>query len=602
MDSASTAISVPGKTKKRAFSEASSVDLDVVEISPPPVNRSAKSKDLKMKGVQNQEIIDVDMDENYGNIYPEGKTGNKYKGKRAARINTVGAHSTSNSGSVYGDLYSVKSSAPGSQNIVNLDDFESDLSYLDDNHPGVEAPVSWFPGPTQHRSTLAFAENSNESMLRIKPSDKEFLPILESSHSLWSVDPQRRKSTTSSSFMETLVHGVSQPHKKGPSSLWSAAENGQTNGWPFHNEAIFGDASIQGPHNPPDFTGQYYTATYGGTYFHSNTNKTVGDEGFASGPHMHTSNEAYSINANGFNLNSSVFPENSLKAGYEPYVQSFTIQNSTSALESPFGSSFRSHKIAADLGTRSGSSSKRKESATPKQVDEDNILKKFREFKKFDIVEDPSDNHYVNKKTPVKQPSSWSKKIQQEWKILEKDLPDTIFVRAYESRMDLLRAVIVGAEGTPYHDGLFFFDVFFPHNYPNVPPHVYYNSRGLRLNPNLYANGKVCLSLLNTWRGGQKERWIPKSSTMLQVLVSIQGLILNAKPYFNEPGWEHQSGTPGGEVKSQHYNETTFILSLKTMVFTLRKQPKVLLIYKYFCASFEYVVLWLANVSYCLLL
>ena len=36
--------------------------------------------------------------------------------------------------------------------------------------------------------------------------------------------------------------------------------------------------------------------------------------------------------------------------------------------------------------------------------------------------------------------------------------------------MDLLRAVIVGAEGTPYHDGLFFFDVFFPCGYPNVPP------------------------------------------------------------------------------------------------------------------------------------
>lgn len=49
-------------------------------------------------------------------------------------------------------------------------------------------------------------------------------------------------------------------------------------------------------------------------------------------------------------------------------------------------------------------------------------------------------------------------------------LADSIFVRVYESRMDLLRAVIVGAEGTPYHDGLFFFDVFFPTGYPKVPP------------------------------------------------------------------------------------------------------------------------------------
>lgn len=47
---------------------------------------------------------------------------------------------------------------------------------------------------------------------------------------------------------------------------------------------------------------------------------------------------------------------------------------------------------------------------------------------------------------------------------------DMIFVRVYESRMDLLRAVIKGAEGTPYHDGLFFFDVYFPKSYPHDPP------------------------------------------------------------------------------------------------------------------------------------
>jgi ubiquitin-conjugating enzyme E2 O len=49
-------------------------------------------------------------------------------------------------------------------------------------------------------------------------------------------------------------------------------------------------------------------------------------------------------------------------------------------------------------------------------------------------------------------------------------LTETIFVRVYETRMDILRAVIIGAEGTPYHDGLFFFDISFPSGYPNVPP------------------------------------------------------------------------------------------------------------------------------------
>ena len=45
----------------------------------------------------------------------------------------------------------------------------------------------------------------------------------------------------------------------------------------------------------------------------------------------------------------------------------------------------------------------------------------------------------------------------------------TIYVRVFEERMDLMRAAIVGASGTPYHDGLFFFDICFPPDYPNEP-------------------------------------------------------------------------------------------------------------------------------------
>ncbi|CAJ2659820.1 unnamed protein product [Trifolium pratense] len=206
---------------------------------------------------------------------------------------------------------------------------------------------------------------------------------------------------------------------------------------------------------------------------------------------------------------------------------------------------------------------------------ENETLKKLQSFKQFDTVVNTSDHHYVKNKSTIKQnPTSWAKKIQEEWKILEKHLPETIFVRVYESRMDLLRAVIIGSEGTPYQDGLFFFDVFFPGGYPNEPPHVHYHSRGLRLNPNLYSSGKVCLSLLNTWSGSKNEKWTPGVSTMLQVLVSIQGLILNAKPYFNEPGFANSRGTQNGEAQSLKYNENTFILSVRTMKYTMKNPPK----------------------------
>lgn len=47
---------------------------------------------------------------------------------------------------------------------------------------------------------------------------------------------------------------------------------------------------------------------------------------------------------------------------------------------------------------------------------------------------------------------------------------DAIYVRVFEDHMDLMRAVIVGASGTPYQDGLFFFDFHLPPAYPEVPP------------------------------------------------------------------------------------------------------------------------------------
>ncbi|KAA8526378.1 hypothetical protein F0562_008419 [Nyssa sinensis] len=206
---------------------------------------------------------------------------------------------------------------------------------------------------------------------------------------------------------------------------------------------------------------------------------------------------------------------------------------------------------------------------------EDEVMRKFENFKRFDTVDDFSDHHFNSVGFSGQQPlKNWAKKIQEEWKILEEDLPDTIYVRVYERRMDLLRAVIVGPTGTPYHDGLFVVDVLFPHTYPDVPPMVYYYSGGLRLNPNLYDCGKVCLSLLNTWTGKKNEMWMPKTSTMLQVLVSIQALILNAKPFFNEPGYEISYVGPEGERRSKAYNEDVFILSLKTMIYTLRRPPK----------------------------
>ncbi|KAF5177720.1 (E3-independent) E2 ubiquitin-conjugating enzyme [Thalictrum thalictroides] len=156
----------------------------------------------------------------------------------------------------------------------------------------------------------------------------------------------------------------------------------------------------------------------------------------------------------------------------------------------------------------------------------------MKEFKQFDSVTGASDHHYVTSNHKGKElRKDVTKRIQKEWKTLENNLPESIYVRIYEDRIDLLRAAIIGTPGTPYYNGLFFFDIFFPSDYPARPPTVYYHSFGMRLNPNMYANGYVCLSLLNTWSGKKEEKW-SSDSTILQVLLSLQALVLNRKPYF----------------------------------------------------------------------
>ncbi|CAN6356245.1 unnamed protein product [Urochloa humidicola] len=195
-------------------------------------------------------------------------------------------------------------------------------------------------------------------------------------------------------------------------------------------------------------------------------------------------------------------------------------------------------------------------------------------FKHFDVVQSPRDHHYLDSNEQGGcRGTKWLKRVQKEWKILETSLPDTIYVRGFEDRMDLLRAVMVGSSGTPYQDGLFFFDLQLPPSYPATPPLVMYHSFGLRANPNLYPSGTVCLSLLNTVGGKGSELWSPESSTLLQVVVSIQGLVLIAQPYYNEAGYTAQIGTPEGRRNEIPYCENTYLVNLHTMLHLIRQPP-----------------------------
>ena len=58
----------------------------------------------------------------------------------------------------------------------------------------------------------------------------------------------------------------------------------------------------------------------------------------------------------------------------------------------------------------------------------------------------------------------------------------------------LLKVLITGPSDTPYANGCFEFDVYFPQDYPNSPPLINLETTGnhtVRFNPNLYNDGKV---------------------------------------------------------------------------------------------------------------
>lgn len=110
-----------------------------------------------------------------------------------------------------------------------------------------------------------------------------------------------------------------------------------------------------------------------------------------------------------------------------------------------------------------------------------------------------------------------------------------IFYQHNESDMLKGYAMIIGPSDTPYEDGFYFFEFNFPPNYPYSPPTVIFctGDGRTRFNPNLYVNGKVCVSILNTWRG---EGWT-SCQTISSVLLSICTLLCS-DPILNEPGVE----------------------------------------------------------------
>ena len=137
---------------------------------------------------------------------------------------------------------------------------------------------------------------------------------------------------------------------------------------------------------------------------------------------------------------------------------------------------------------------------------------------------------------------------------------ENIYYKHSDSNILTGYALIIGNIDTPYLYGYYFFKFDFPENYPFSPPKVTFltNDGKMRFNPNYYSCGKVCLSLLNTWKG---DGWT-SCQTIYSVLIVLSS-VLNSNPLLNEPGININ------DLNLEKYN---FLVEYKNYQFSIIKQ------------------------------
>jgi len=223
------------------------------------------------------------------------------------------------------------------------------------------------------------------------------------------------------------------------------------------------------------------------------------------------------------------------------------------------------------------SSSEDKEPKTEQQIStkESEYIKSMSKYKiKYCIFSD-SEYYYTKKINSEDNYKHCFKRLSSEIPTLSDSLPidynATICVAIDKAQPNKQQYLITGPIDTPYQNGCFIFDAFMSSDFPKIPPDFWFkNTGGNRLSPNLYDSGKVCISILNTYIGpspDKSELWIPKESTLYQVVISILGQILIEEPYFCEPGYESSINTKYGREASIKYN---FNIRLYTMQSTIR--------------------------------
>jgi ubiquitin-conjugating enzyme E2 D len=115
----------------------------------------------------------------------------------------------------------------------------------------------------------------------------------------------------------------------------------------------------------------------------------------------------------------------------------------------------------------------------------------------------------------------WQTRIKNELKeLIREPVNNCSAGPVNDSNLMEWEATIFGAEGTPYHCGVFNLSIMFPHEYPFKPPIIRFLTKIYHCNIN--EKGGICLDIL-------KDKWSP-ALTISKVLLSICSLMSDPNP------------------------------------------------------------------------
>lgn len=160
------------------------------------------------------------------------------------------------------------------------------------------------------------------------------------------------------------------------------------------------------------------------------------------------------------------------------------------------------------------------------------------------------------------------KRLMNEINMEAKDCPPNIFIEHNMDNIKEAKVLLIGPKDTIYENGFYYFDVVCPDSYPLKSPKVTFLSaidKNCRMHPNLYATGKVCLSILGTWRGPS---WSPKI-TIQGIFQTIESLLDN-EPIKCEPG--HDNAT---QEEIEEYNKVVQYRVFKSAVLWMMERKDI---------------------------